>query len=169
MMNFLRKKQLQKRLQQDPYYRMQSLEEVAMAVSLGIKIDVNRATVDDWLRLPGISIHQGRSLVQLTNQGVQFYSIEDVAAALGMPVQRLQPLEAILGFAYYAPELVPQQINVNQVGLGELMAFGIEQAIAQRIITERQRGPYRNMADLQGRVSLSAAQVMAWLHQLRFS
>lgn len=167
-MNFLRKKQLQQRLQQDPYYRLQSLEEVALAASLGIKIDVNRATVDDWLRLPGISIHQGRSLVQLTSQGVQFYSIEDVAAALGISMQRLQPLEAILAFAYYAPELAPQQINVNQATLDALIIFGIEPAIAQQMIVERQRGPYRNIADLQARLNLSAAQVMAWLHQFRF-
>lgn len=80
-MNFLRKKQLQQRLRQDPYYRLRSFEEVALAAAIGIKIDVNQATVDDWLRLPGISIHQGRSLVQLTSQGVQFYSLDDVAAA----------------------------------------------------------------------------------------
>ena len=50
------------RLQNDPYYRLQSAEEIAIAAELGIRIDVNQASVDDWLRLPGISIHQARSL-----------------------------------------------------------------------------------------------------------
>lgn len=66
----------------DPYYRFQSLAEVALAAELGISIDVNQASVDDWLRLPGLSIHQARQLVQLTQNGVQFYAIEDIAAAL---------------------------------------------------------------------------------------
>ncbi len=168
-MNFLRKKQLQQRLREDPYYRLRSLEEVALAAAMGIKIDVNQATVDDWLRLPGISIHQGRSLVQLTSQGVQFYSLDDVAAALGVPVQRLQPLAVILSFAYYAPELAPAQINLNRADLKTLVNFGVEAPLAQRIITERQQGHYRDFADLQSRLQLSGAQIMQWLHVFRFS
>ncbi|MEB3225198.1 MAG: helix-hairpin-helix domain-containing protein [Synechococcus sp.] len=168
-MNFLRKRQLQQRLQQDPYYRLQSLEEVTLAASLGIKIDVNRATIDDWLRLPGISIHQGRSLVQLTDQGVQFYSLDDVAAALGISVQRLQPLAPVLSFAYYAPELALPQININGASLEELTAFGVNATLAFAIIQERQRGNYRHFADLQARLKLPSQQIMAWLHQFRFS
>ncbi|MBV5260816.1 ComEA family DNA-binding protein [Synechococcus moorigangaii CMS01] len=168
-MNFLRKKQLQQRLRQDPYYRFQSLEEVALGVAMGLKIDANQATVDDWLRLPGISIHQGRSLVQLTRQGVQFYCIDDVAAALSVPVQRLQPLASILCFAYYAPELAPHQININRASLDELVAFGVDHHLAANIIIERQRGDYRHFADLQGRLQLSGTQIMQWLHQFRFS
>jgi len=47
--------------------------------ALGIQIDVNQASVD-WLRLPGLSIHQAR--VELCRSGVQFYCLEDIAAAL---------------------------------------------------------------------------------------
>jgi hypothetical protein len=52
------------RIQSDPYYRLQSPAEIAIAATLGMRIDVNQASVDDWLRLPGISIHQiGRAHV----------------------------------------------------------------------------------------------------------
>lgn len=168
-MQFLRKKQLQQRLRQDPYYRLQSLEEVQWAAALGVKIDVNRATVDDWLRLPGISIHQGRSLVSLTTQGVQFYALEDVAAVLGLPAARLKPLEPLLSFAYYAPELAPRQINVNQSTVAELIEFGVSATLAQQIVTGRTAGLYRDMADLQQRLQLTGTVVMQWLHQFRFS
>ena len=53
MMN-LRRQSLKRRILNDPFYRFQSLEEVAIAVELGIKIEVNQATVDEWLRLPEI-------------------------------------------------------------------------------------------------------------------
>src|SRR4028119_505459 len=92
------------RLQSDPYYRLQSAEEIAIAAALGMKIDVNQASVDDWLRLPGISIHQARLLFELASMGIQFCCIEDIAAALSIPVQRLKPLQSILSFCYYDGE-----------------------------------------------------------------
>jgi DNA uptake protein ComE-like DNA-binding protein len=78
---------LRVKLLNDPYYRLQSLEEVRVAAELGIYIDVNQAGVDDWLRLPGLSIHQARSLTALTQSGVQLHCLEDLAAALNLPVR----------------------------------------------------------------------------------
>jgi len=168
-MNFLRKRRLQQQLRQDPYYRFQSLEEVAIAVTVGVSIDVNRATIDDWLRLPGLSIHQARSLVALTAQGVQFLAIEDIAAALGLSAQRLQPLVPILNFSYYTPALTQQSININRATSQELAELAIAPALAQRLIAERQNGDYRDFADLQRRLNLSGTIVMDLLQWLRFS
>ncbi|MEL7421226.1 MAG: ComEA family DNA-binding protein, partial [Cyanobacteria bacterium J06555_3] len=42
---------IRNKIANDPYYRFQSMKEIAIAAELGIKIDVNLATVDDWLRL----------------------------------------------------------------------------------------------------------------------
>ncbi|MDF5727512.1 MAG: ComEA family DNA-binding protein, partial [Rhizonema sp. PD38] len=81
---------LRSQLLNDPYYRLQSGEEIAIAAELGIRIDANHATVDDWLRLPGLSIHQARSLVELSHAELKFYCIEDIAAALSMPAFRLE-------------------------------------------------------------------------------
>ncbi|NJN71358.1 MAG: ComEA family DNA-binding protein [Limnothrix sp. RL_2_0] len=168
-MNFLQKRKLQQQLRQDPYYRFQSLEEVAIGVTVGISIDVNRATIDDWLRLPGLSIHQARSLVALTEQGVQFLTIEDVAAALGLSAQRLQPLVPILNFSYYTPALTPQPININTATPQALAELAIAPELAQRLIAERQNGIYCDFADLQRRLNLSSTIVMDLLPWLRFS
>jgi len=86
-----RLQKLRTKLLNDPYYRLQSGEEIQIAAKLGIRIDANQATVDDWLRLPGLSIHQARSLVELSRSGVKFYCIEDIAAALAIPAPRLEP------------------------------------------------------------------------------
>ena len=88
----------------DPYYRFQSIAEIEFAAKLGIRIDVNRATIDDWLRLPIISIHQARSLFSLTQSGVQFYALDDIADALGLPVESLRAIAPILQFSYYLPK-----------------------------------------------------------------
>ena len=58
------------KIQHDPYYRLQSVQEIVIAAQLGMTIDVNQASVDDWLRLPGLSIHQARTLFDLTSLGV---------------------------------------------------------------------------------------------------
>ena len=171
-MNFLRKKQLQQRLQQDPYYRLQSLEEVALAATLGIKIDVNRATIDDWLRLPGISIHQGRSLVELSRSGVKFYCIEDIAAALNVPVQRVEPLKPVLSFSYSDQESLTHatQINPNKATLETLINIPfIDSDLAKAVVENRMtNGNYRNLVDFQQRLGLSGEAIAQLMYYLRF-
>jgi DNA uptake protein ComE-like DNA-binding protein len=159
---------LRLRLQQDPYYRFQSFEEVQLAVQLGIRIDVNQATADDWLRLPGLSIHQARSLAQLTGSGVALTGLADLAAALGLSEQRLQPLAPILQFCYYDPEsaIQPITIHVNQASLEHLTRVpAIDLYLARRIVQQR---PFRNLVDLQQRLQLSPPLTTALLHHLRF-
>ncbi|MBD2025925.1 ComEA family DNA-binding protein [Leptolyngbya sp. FACHB-711] len=162
---------LRSRLLNDPYYRMQSLEEVRLAAALGIRIDVNQASVDDWLRLPGLSIHQARSLVALTQSGVAFHCLEDIAAALNVPLSRLRPLEPVLQFCYYAPDrpdALPR-LNANTATLEELMRLPpIDTALARAIVQHRQSHPYRNLPDLQQRLHLSPQRTADLMHYLFF-
>jgi DNA uptake protein ComE-like DNA-binding protein len=160
------------RIQRDPYYRLQSAEEIPIAATLGMKIDVNQATVDDWLRLPGISIHQARSLFELTSIGVQFYSLEDIAAALGVSVGRLKPLQPILSFCFYDDEssLTQPLINVNISSVEQLTKIpAVDLYLARAIAQNRQDfGAYRNLADLARRLSLNPQLTAELMHYLRF-
>jgi DNA uptake protein ComE-like DNA-binding protein len=165
-------KAIQKKIAANPYYRFQSLGEIEIAAQLGVRIDVNQATVDDWLRLPIISIHQARSLVELVGMGLQLLCIEDVAAALGLPPQRMQPFATILHFEYYDHEslLAPQKINVNTASREQLeqiaVLFG---EAALEIYQNRQEfGSYRNLADLQGRLCLSSEMIVQLMYYLSF-
>lgn len=160
------------RLQSDPYYRLKSAEEIAVAAALGIQIDVNQACVDDWLRVPGISIHQARSLVELTQMGVQFCCLEDIAAALSVPVQRLKPLEPILRFCYYDAESLstPQLVNPNTASVEQLTKIPAVDLFLARAIVQNRRdfGAYRNLADFQRRLSLNAQLTSELMYYLRF-
>lgn len=156
----------------DPYYRFSSIAEVQLAAEVGIRIDVNKAGLDDWLRLPGLSIHQARMLVQLIQGGVQFYAIEDLAAALGVSSQRLQPLAPILLFCFYDPESAyeSQQINPNTATVEQLQEVpGITAQIARAMMRERlSAGPYQNLAELQQRLVLPGPLVQGMLSYLHF-
>ena len=158
------------KLLNDPYYRMQTMAEIAIAADLGIKIDVNRAKVDDWLRLPGLSIHQARNLVQLCQAGVQFCCIEDIAAALSISVQHLQPLVPVLKFCYYDEISTVKVISPNIATIEQLVEIpAIDLALAQFIVQNRHlQGTYRNLVDFQRRLSLPGYVISQLMYYLQF-
>ncbi|MCC0176606.1 ComEA family DNA-binding protein [Waterburya agarophytonicola K14] len=163
---------IRNKIANDPYYRFQSLTEMAIAIELGIKIDVNQAGVDDWLRLPGFSIHQARSLVELVKMGIQLFSLEDIAAAINVPLQRLQVYEPILAFAYYdrLSSLSPEKIDLNRASTVEILAIpDINADLASQIQSDIQtNGKYRNIVDLQSRLSLDRELTSRLMHYVRF-
>ena len=161
---------LKAKLRQDPMLRLTTVTEVAVAAELGVRIDANQATVDDWLRLPGLSIHQARALVQLSHSGVVFYSVDDVAAALGLAVPQVAALAPILQFCYYdatSPiDMLPP--SLNQATIAQLMALPMMSSpIAERILNERQRSPFTSWSDVHHRLRLTAEQTSQWMHYLR--
>lgn len=161
---------LRSRILEDPYYRFKSGFELAVAAELGIRIDVNQATVDDWLRLPGISIHQARTLMKLSQAGIPFYSIADIAAALNLPVTRLQPLVPVLSFQYYHEELKLPGVNPNQASMTELLAIpGVDANLAEAIVCDRDvLGKYTDLLNLQQRLRLPGELVGELMHYFRF-
>ncbi|MBE9124919.1 helix-hairpin-helix domain-containing protein [Coleofasciculus sp. LEGE 07081] len=163
---------IQARIESDPYYRLQSVQEIEAAAALGIKIDVNQATVDDWLRLPGLSIHQARSLVELTSTGVQFCCLEDIAAALSISVARITPLQPILRFCYYDAEspATPQLLNPNTASAEQLAKIpAVDLFLARAIVQNRSElGKYRNLADFQRRLALPPHLTSKLMYYLRF-
>jgi DNA uptake protein ComE-like DNA-binding protein len=165
--------QLRIKLLKDPYYRFQTGEEILLAVQLGILINPNNAIVDDWLRLPGLSIHQARTLVQLTRAGIKFYCVEDIAAALSVPVQRISPLQPILHFVYYDDESLEnpaQLVNLNTASVEILLKIPfIDINLAQTIVQNRQSfGSFRSLADFQQRLKLEADVLTQLMYYLTF-
>jgi DNA uptake protein ComE-like DNA-binding protein len=161
---------LRSRIQEDPYYRFQSAFDIALAADLGITIDVNQASIDDWLRLPGISIHQARQMVTLSKAGVPFYSISDLAAALNIPQSRLQWLAPILSFQYYDESEILPAIKINQATVVDLLQIPhISPGLAEDIAIERnQNGNFTNLVNFQQRMRLSGRSIGELMHYLQF-
>ncbi|MGF1461506.1 MAG: ComEA family DNA-binding protein [Leptolyngbyaceae cyanobacterium] len=163
---------MRKRLQQDPFTRLNTIEEVLIAADMGLYIDVNQATADDWLRLPGISIHQAKNLVSLSHQGVVFYALEDIAAALGVPCRHLRPVSPLLRFCYYdnASTVTPAALSINSATIAQLMGLpGMSSPLAERILNERQRSPFMTWSNVHHRLRLSPEQTNEWMHYLTVS
>ena len=178
------------RLQSTPYAPLKTPDDIQLAAHLDLIIDVNRATLQDWQRLPQLSSTHATLLVQLTQVGVQFNSLEDMAAALGVAVTTLQPLAPVLRFYYYdvpkEPELLNSEggaawldtvgvrggggpINPNHATVEDLMMIPeMAEAIAQQIIKQRQLQPYKNLMDFKQRLSLSAETITSLMYYVRF-
>ena len=134
-------------------------------------IDANTASVDDWLKLPGLSIHQAHTLVALTQRGVQFNCVEDVAAALALPIQQVEPWQTILKFCYYEAdsELEPTAVDVNTATAEDLATVpSIDLFLGRAIVHYRKDGPYQDLANLQDRLRLNTEITVELLHYLRF-
>ncbi|MEB3268231.1 MAG: helix-hairpin-helix domain-containing protein [Leptolyngbya sp.] len=156
------------RLRKNPQARLRSPAEVAIAAALGCGIDANRATIDDWLRLPGISIHQARTLATLSQNGVAFFALEDIATALGIAVTALEPLAAAIHFRYYEPTGAPTQLDLNRTTVAQLMQVpGLPRDWAEWIVRSRQDGPFRDLAEFQRRCQVPPVAMARWMHYLR--
>jgi DNA uptake protein ComE-like DNA-binding protein len=160
---FFFKMSLRSRILEDPYYRFKSAFEIAVAADLGIKID-------DWLRLPGISIHQARQLVALSQAGVAFYSISDLVAALNIPISRLQWLAPVLSFQYYDPISALPAVNVNRSTVAELVQIPqISTELAAAIVDQREQGGnFTDLVNFQQRLGLSGEVIGELMHYLQF-
>jgi DNA uptake protein ComE-like DNA-binding protein len=158
------------RLRHQPLSRLNDLEELAIAAEMGIRIDANQATVDDWLRLPTISIHQARLLTRLTQNGVAFHCVEDVAAALSLSPASLQTLRPVLQFYYYDPisTITPASVALNQATTAQLSILpDMSPRLIERIVNERRRSPFIDWNDAHHRLRLTADQTSQWMHYVR--
>lgn len=168
----LKRQIIASKIRENPYYRFETVLEIEIACELGIKINVNQASVDDWLRLPGISIHQAKSLVELTDSGMQFLCLEDLAAALGVSPTNIVIWQPILFFAYYDRESfnTPPKINPNFATSRELESIPLLNSnLIQKILTNRaEKGKYRNLADFKQRLALDGDFIYQLMYYFKF-
>lgn len=160
------------KLQQNPTLKLEDGEAVRRAALLGWRLDVNRATPTDWLRLPGIEAAQVDLLLRLQAGGVQLSGLEDLQRVLELPATVVEGWAPLLEFRWYGEPALPVQpsrsLDLNRATTTELAALGLDPERLRRLLRERGRGPFRDLADLQQRLQLPAALVETWIGKVRF-
>jgi DNA uptake protein ComE-like DNA-binding protein len=151
---------------------LQNGDEVRRAAALGWRLDVNRATASDWLRLPGCSRDQADLLLRLQAGGVQLSGAEDLQRLLRLDAETLQSWLPLLDFRWYgtAPDLdQPAPLCINSASSAALQQLaGLDAEALQRLLQERIRRPFSDLADLQERLGLPAAVIETWIGRLSF-
>ena len=159
------------KLRQNPAYALRDGREVRLAASLGWQLDVNRATRADWQRLPGITAAQVDLLQRLQAGGVQLSGPDDLQRLLELEPARLATWLPVLAFRWYGeppPLAQPGPLDLNGAPAAELRRLGLSGERLQRLLRERSRGPFRDLADLQARLQLPPALVEQWIGRVCF-
>jgi DNA uptake protein ComE-like DNA-binding protein len=156
---------LELRLRQDPGLRLANAAEVRRAATLGWRLDVNRATAADWRRLPGLTDPHVDLLLRLQRGGVQLSGPEDLQRLLELPDELVASWQPLLLFQWYG-DGAPGPAQPSPLDLNRASAMEVQQRLPQldgprcrRLLRERQRSPFQNLADLQERLQLPAAVV----------
>lgn len=160
------------KLAQNPGLRLRDAEEVRRAAALGWRLDVNRATPADWARLPGCTPDHADLLARLQAGGVQLSGPEDLGQVLQLPPATLQAWLPLLAFRWYGdgppPAPVPA-VAVNQAGPAQLALLpGLTPERSSRLLRERTRAPFRDLADLGARLALPPALLEQWIGRVAF-
>ena len=160
------------RLAQNPALPLRDATEVRHAAALGWSLDVNRATAADWRRLPGCSSVQVDLLLRLQKGGVQLSGPEDLRALLQLDAALLASWLPLLRFRWYGEPPAPAgpvPVPVNQASARDLADLPeLTEERCARLLRERARGPFRDLADLRDRMGLPPAVAEQWIGRVSF-
>ena len=135
-------------------------------------LDVNRATADQWRQLPGCSEAMVNVLMRLQRGGVQFTQADDLFQLLDLPALQAEEWRPHLAFNWYgdAPPLEePSPLDLNGASPQELEQRLLWPAPRlQRLLQERLRRRFENLADLQERLCLPPEAIEQLLGKVRF-
>ncbi|MEY4809328.1 MAG: hypothetical protein RLZZ206_3717 [Cyanobacteriota bacterium] len=160
------------RLAQNPALALRTATEVRHAAALGWSLDVNRATAADWGRLPGCGRDQVDLLLRLQKGGVQLSGPEDLRAVLELDAALLASWLPLLSFRWYGEPPAPAgpvPVAVNLASARDLAALPeLTAERCARLLRERARGSFRDLADLRDRLGLPPAVVERWIARVSF-
>ena len=127
-------------------------------------MEVNRASREQWLQLPGCSDDTADLLLRLQQGGVQLSSVEELFRLLELPEQQRRSWEPHLivhwnGDAPPQPAAAP--LDLNNASADELEQLCWPEPRLQGLLRERRRGGVHDLADLQERLCLPASAIEA--------
>ena len=134
-------------------------------------MDVNRASRDQWMELPGCGADRADLLVRLQQGGVQFSCADDLFRLLELPADLTALWQPHLIFHWHgdAPlQPVEAPIDVNTAAIADLQRLQWPENRIQRLLQERRRQGFQDLADLQERLCLPASTVESLIGRVCF-
>ncbi len=135
-------------------------------------VDVNRANANDWKKLPGCTDEMVELLIRLQRGGVQLSGPDDLFQLLELPSNLSREWSPHLIFQWYGnkPVLPPIQLIDLNSATPEMIKTTLKwpKERLDRFFKERQRLPFKNLADLQERLTLPASAIENLIGNVRF-
>ena len=134
-------------------------------------LDVNRASRDQWLQLPGCSQNTADLLVRLQQGGVQFACADDLFRLLELPSNLIKLWTPHLVFQWHGdapPQPQAAPLDLNNASPDQLTLLGWPEQRLANLIRERRLAGFKDLADLQERLNLPASSVEALIGRVSF-
>jgi DNA uptake protein ComE-like DNA-binding protein len=120
------------------------------------KVDINTCSKDEMVRRLELPIVYANDIDSIRNEGYQFTHLEELTEIGGLPESYLARLQPLILFAYdIRKEEFFSWRRLNTGSVPELMALGVTEETAEKIVLERfSRGDYRSVVDVKKRTGL---------------
>jgi DNA uptake protein ComE-like DNA-binding protein len=120
------------------------------------KVDINNCSKHELVNYLGLPIVYANNIESLLNEGYIFTHIEELIEIAGIPEKHIQRIALLITFSYdYKKEADFSWRRLNTYSTSELIAYGLDAAIAQKIVAERElRGEYKSMIEVKQRTGL---------------
>ncbi len=137
-----------------------------------LQIDVNRANFSDWQKLPKCSENMAELMIKLQQGGVQLSCEEELFQLLELPNHLKEQWSPHLIFRWYGEPISKADtpiVDINNATSTELKnALKLNEKGIQTLLKERQRRPFKNLADFQERLLLPASIIENLIGKVRF-
>ncbi|MDZ8262430.1 helix-hairpin-helix domain-containing protein [Nostoc sp. ChiQUE01b] len=120
------------------------------------KVDINECSKHELVNYLGLPIVYANNIESLMNEGYVFTHVEELIEIAGIPEKQVDRITPLITFSYnYKKEVDFSWKRLNTYSTDELIACGLDGAIAEQIVTERQqRGEYKSLIDVKQRTGL---------------
>jgi DNA uptake protein ComE-like DNA-binding protein len=120
------------------------------------KIDINECSKNDLVNMLGIPIVYANNIELLLNEGYVFTHAEELNEIAGMPDNQVAKIAPMIVFSYnQRREADSSWRRLNAYTTAELVACGLDVAIAEKIVVERERkGDYKSLVEVKLRTGL---------------
>jgi DNA uptake protein ComE-like DNA-binding protein len=131
-------------------------EMAATIASLRGKVEINSCSKHDLVHVLGLPIVYANDIDSLRNEGYMFTHLEELHEIVDIPESYLHRLAPLIVFSYHSRlENEFSWKRLNLLSSQELVEWGLEPAVAQTIVAERQRkGEYKSLMDVKRRTGL---------------
>ncbi len=126
-----------------------STDQATQRKTIEFPIDINTASYEELLEIPGIGPAKARAIIQFREQNGPFRTINDLVKVSGIGISTAQRISSFLKLEN-SPAVNVKKINVNTADLDELSELpGIGEVKASEIIKFREKnGAFKKAEDL---------------------
>ena len=134
----------------------EELQLAKLVINSRDKVDINQCSKNELVNGLGIPIVYANNIESVLNEGYIFTHIEELVEIAGIPENYINRLAPLIIFSYdYKKEADFSWRRLNTYSIDELIACGLDGAIAEKVVAERKRrGEYKSLVDVKQRTGL---------------